>query len=522
MDPSPIEFLSTLETKSGPGIRDEIYYFKDKGDRDIALRFDFTVGLTRYIASQKSIRLPAKISSFGGVFRYDEPQKGRYRYFHQWNIEIYGKATLESDAEIIETTSRLFDLLSLKNITIDLNHRNLVESFIHKTFDSKNPQLITDILRAIDKIQKKSKEDILTEFKDRYDISKLEKILEFSQIKGSISEIENSFDTSQLDSWDELKSLFDSLENRGISNIRINFGIVRGLDYYSGMVFEVFDKNSDLGALAGGGRYDSLIKTFGRDDIGAAGVAGGVERIILVMKEQKIIPNAEQNRVAVLYDNDEVRKTALSFVSLLRRNNIRTDIDLADRTLKNQMERAKDTQFVIIVKSDNLKQGNIIFRDMTNKIEKILSSNELPKNLKYFIKWKNMDILKNQIFTNRELQSKFGVGTNGGIRTNRKKMVILLINSVSSKNNYENKIDPNGEFVYYMGQGQNDQTITRNNKTVAQSKERGYTILYFEKPKPNNYIYRFPVEYVSYLSLERSNIHKKMRTVIRFKLKILK
>ncbi|MFB5598230.1 MAG: ATP phosphoribosyltransferase regulatory subunit, partial [Nitrosopumilaceae archaeon] len=128
MDPSPIELLSTLETKSGPGIRDEIYYFKDKGDREVALRFDFTMGLTRYASSQKSMKLPAKISAFGGVFRYDEPQKGRYRYFHQWDIEIYGKASLESEAEIIEITSRLFDSLLLKDITIDINHRNLVES----------------------------------------------------------------------------------------------------------------------------------------------------------------------------------------------------------------------------------------------------------------------------------------------------------------------------------------------------------------------------------------------------------
>ena len=125
MDPSPIELLSVLETKSGPAIKDEIYYFKDKGDREVALRFDFTVGLTRYAASQKSMRLPAKISSFGGVFRYDEPQKGRYRYFHQWDVEIYGKPNLESDAEIIEVTSRLFDSLLLKGITIDVNHRNL-------------------------------------------------------------------------------------------------------------------------------------------------------------------------------------------------------------------------------------------------------------------------------------------------------------------------------------------------------------------------------------------------------------
>ena len=377
MDPSPIELLSILETKSGPAIRDEIYYFKDKGDREVALRFDFTVGLTRYASSQKSMRLPAKISAFGGVFRYDEPQKGRYRYFHQWDIEIYGKSELESEAEIIEFTSRLFDSLLLRNITIDINHRNLVESFINQTFDSKDTHLVGDMLRAIDKIQKKSKQEILDEFKDRYDINKLEKILEFSQIKGTISEVESKFDTSKLQSWDELKQLFDSLENRGIVNTRINFGIVRGLDYYSGIVFEVFDKNSTLGALAGGGRYDSLTKAFGREDIGATGVAGGVERIILTMQEQGIIPETKQIRVSVLYINEEMQKVAMSITSLLRLNNIPTNVDLSGKNLKKQIEQASESKYCIIVAPKELEQSKVVLRNMQDGTESQIDIEQL-------------------------------------------------------------------------------------------------------------------------------------------------
>ncbi len=369
MDPSPIELLSVLETKSGPAIRDEIYFFTDKGDREVALRYDFTVGLTRYVAAQKSIRLPAKISSFGGVFRYDEPQKGRYRYFHQWDIEVYGKPGIESEAEIIEFTSRLFNSLLLKDITIDINHRSLVESYINQLFDSKEPTLVADILRAIDKIQKKSKQKILDEFKGRYDVDKLEKILEFSQIKGNIKEVEEKIDTAQLDSWNYLKQLFDSLENRGVSNVRINFGIVRGIDYYSGTVFEVFDKNSSLGALAGGGRYDSLTKAFGRDDIGATGVAGGVERIILTMQEQKIISDAKQPRVSVLYTNNEMQKVAMSISSLLRLANIPTNIDLSGKALKKQMDQATDSRFCIIVGPKELEDGKVVLRDMKSGAE---------------------------------------------------------------------------------------------------------------------------------------------------------
>lgn len=377
MDPSPIELLSVLETKSGPGIRDEIYYFKDKGDREVALRFDFTVGLTRYIASQKSMRLPAKISAFGGVFRYDEPQKGRYRYFHQWDVEIYSRPSLESEAEVIEITSRLFDSLQLKNITIDINHRNLVESYIGSIFDSTDPQLVADILRAIDKTQKKTREEIIDEFKDRYNSDKLEKILDFSQIKGTIPQIKRDFDTSQLESWSHLEKLVDSLENRGVTNVRINFGIVRGLDYYSGMVFEVFDKNSTLGALAGGGRYDSLTRAFGRDDIGATGVAGGVERIILTMHEQNVAPDFTQNRIAVLYVNEEMQKVALSIASLLRLNNIPTDVDIVGKKFQKQMEHASGSIFCIIVGPQEIEQGNVILKDMRDGTEGVLSVEKL-------------------------------------------------------------------------------------------------------------------------------------------------
>jgi histidyl-tRNA synthetase len=270
----------------------------------------------------------------------------------------------------------------LKNITIDVNHRNLVESYINKIFDSKESQLVGDMLRAVDKIAKKSKDEIIKEFEDRYPKEKLEKILEFSQIKGTIKEVESKFDVSQLESWNDIKSLFESLENRGVSNVRINFGIVRGLDYYSGIVFEVFDKNSKLGALAGGGRYDTLTKAFNRDDLGATGVAGGVERIILTMKEQNIISEIEQSRVSVLYVNDEMQKVAHSITSLLRLNNIPTDIDLAGRNLKKQMDIANHSRFTIIVGPQELEQGNVTLKDMKSGTEGTISLEKLTDDPK--------------------------------------------------------------------------------------------------------------------------------------------
>jgi len=378
MYPSPIESLSVLEAKSGPSIREEIYHFKDKGDRQVALRFDFTVGLTRYMAAQKSVRLPAKLASFGGVFRYDEPQKGRYRYFHQWDVELYGRLDAESEAEIIEFTSRLFDALHLSGITIEINHRGIAESYIARVFGSSDRRLVGEILRAVDKIQKKPRGEILGEFVEKgYDAAKLEKVLDFSQMRGTIKEIESQLDVTQLESWDDLRLLFGCLENRGVSNARVNFGIVRGLDYYSGMVFEVFDRNSGLGALAGGGRYDSLTGAFGRPDLGAAGVAGGIERIVLTMDGQGVWPQTRQDRVAVLYVNDKVRGVAASVASGLRLHGIRTDMDLAGRPLRKQMELASESKYAVIIAPKELEAGEAVLRNMKDgtesrvKIEKI-------------------------------------------------------------------------------------------------------------------------------------------------------
>ena len=267
------------------------------------------------------MKLPAKISAFGGVWRYDEPQKGRYRFFHQWDIEIFGKQSTETDAEIIEFTSKFFSNLGLENIILSISHRKIVQSYVSSIFESDKPELISDIFRAIDKIQKKSKHEIISEYEKKgYAKEKLEKIIEFSKLKGTPEEISKILDTTQFENWSELTMLFESLKNRNVNNIQIDFGIVRGLDYYSGVVFEAFDKTFDIGALVGGGRYDNLPSVFGRNDLGATGVAGGVERIMLALENQKSTFKIQDDRISVLYVNEEMKSNAIRIASLLREN----------------------------------------------------------------------------------------------------------------------------------------------------------------------------------------------------------
>jgi histidyl-tRNA synthetase len=382
MTPSPIELLSIMETKSGPTIKNEIYYFTDKGNREVALRFDFTIGITRYATSQKSMRLPAKISTFGGVWRYDEPQKGRYRFFHQWDIEIYGEPNIESDSEIIDFTSKFLTKLGLKNIVIDICDRELIESYVKSVFKSDSFDIVGDILRAVDKIQKKRKQDIINEYKEKgYSVPALEQILKFSEIKGIPEEIEKKVDVSKLKNWDKMIQLFDALKNRGVHNIRINFGIVRGLDYYSGVVFEVFEKD-DVGALVGGGRYDTLTKAFGRNDFGAVGAAGGVERIVLLLEKQNIDTQTKEERISIVFVNDDMKKIAINLASQLRLQGIITDVDLSGKSLKKQMEIASNSKYAIIIAPKEYADNSVILRNMTNGHEKYIKIDVMLNDLK--------------------------------------------------------------------------------------------------------------------------------------------
>ena len=369
--PSPLELLSTLETKSGPAIREEIYEFTDKGGRDVGLRFDFTMGLTRYVAADLSTPLPAKISSFGGVFRYDEPQKNRYRHFHQWDIEIYGRPHISQDTELVEFTARFFESLPLP-VTIRLSHRSIMESHILDTFRN-DTAAVSDMLRAIDKISKKPADQIATEFPN-YDAEKVLHILEAARVRGSPSEVEPRLDSSMLanPAWHHITAMVDSLRHAGIDNVQIDLGVVRGLDYYTGMVFEVFGEGDGSTALAGGGRYDMLPTAFGRD-IGAAGVAGGVERIAAALNR----PRAAVIPVAILYAGSQTFPHAARLAASLRRRGIRIRMDVSGRSLKRQMSAAQDCRLAVIVAPQEMKRGEVIIRDMESGAEQMAIYGEM-------------------------------------------------------------------------------------------------------------------------------------------------
>jgi histidyl-tRNA synthetase len=365
IEPSPIELLSTLEAKSGESIINEVYSFKDKGSRDIALRYDLTIGITRFAVSKRDMRIPLKLANFGGVFRYDEPQAGRYRYFHQWDVEIYDNFTTDAEAEIIDFVSHFFAKLNLETI-IEISDRRILEEYIKLRYGLDDEIFVGNLFRAIDKVPKKGISKVCTEYKDILNEEILKDLLEISSFKGGIMDLISHEKLKNVKSIRYLQELFSSLELRGIKNIRVNLSIVRGLDYYSGIVFEVFDTLSNVGSLVGGGRYDKLTHIFGRPDIGAAGAAGGIERIILALQYHNKLPRKIKKIIYIANSNESVRNSALSILSSLREKGYTVDYDLSNRSLRKQLydASAKGVYLTIIVAPEEISKNNVIIKNM--------------------------------------------------------------------------------------------------------------------------------------------------------------
>jgi histidyl-tRNA synthetase len=386
IEPSPIELLSTLEAKSGESIINEIYNFKDKGGRDIALRYDLTIGITRFAVSKRELRIPIKLANFGGVFRYDEPQAGRYRYFHQWDIEIYDNFNYETEAEVIEFVSNFFNKIGLE-IIIEISDRRIIEEYIKTKHDIDDENLIAEIFRAIDKVSKKGIKQVCMEYKDILDSTILEDLLEICSFKGNISDLVSHKELKDLQSIKHLQNLFTSLELRNINNKRVNLGIVRGLDYYSGIVFEVFDQISNIGSLVGGGRYDKLPTIFGRSDLGAAGAAGGVERIILALQYHNKLPKKYRKIIYIANSTESVRNQSLLILSNLRKKGFIVEYDLSNRSLRKQLYDAssKNVILTIIVAPEEISMNKVIIRNMKDGKEMVENIEDLDKKISQFL-----------------------------------------------------------------------------------------------------------------------------------------
>jgi len=381
MEPGPLENLSILRAKSGAQVDKEIYNFKDKADREVGLRFDLTVGMTRYVASKKGLRPPVKLASYGGVWRYDEPQHARYRWFYQWDVEVFGDQSVDADAEVMDLTHSLFKKVGLSDFSLQVGDRRVVEDYLSKSMPNSSDEEFIDLMRALDKVQKKTEAELAEEYARKgFSREVLSDLLRFGKTRGTPDQVCKKLEEYGLASsgGGGLVTLRDSLRSRGINDVEFNLSIVRGLDYYTGIVFETVDRaHPDLGSLCGGGRYDVLPKLFGRDDLPATGAAGGVERIALSMGTAPVaeaIPS-----VYVAYTEAGLAERAITTLSSLRAAGYRSEMGARGKSLGKQMEDAASREFawVVIVGKRELEKGEVVLRNMRFKSEERIPFDDL-------------------------------------------------------------------------------------------------------------------------------------------------
>ena len=386
------ESWELLKVKSGDDIINQIYYFKDKSDRELGLRFEWTASLARVVATHRELTLPFKRYAIGPVWRYENPSEKRFREFWQADADIIGVSDLIADAEVIATAVDCLKSIGFEGFLIKLNDRRILESLIQLAGFPKEKSL--DIFRVVDKLEKIGIQSVIEELsKNSVSRESSKKLLDMLTIKGDAIDI--LFQTKDLlmnfpDGIKGCNSLIELIEYSKVFGfydyINIDLGLARGLDYYTGPVFEILAKGYEsYGSIAGGGRYDELIGLFGGDPTPATGVALGVERIISLLEIKGGFKKLSFNQdVLVIPIIQKTRLEAIKITQELRASGMTTIFDLLGRKLSKQLEYAskKKINKVVLIGEKELMEGSVTIRNMTTGEQIKIKRSDLIKYLK--------------------------------------------------------------------------------------------------------------------------------------------
>lgn len=367
------EELKLFTTKSGEEIVDQLYNFRDKSDRELALRPEITAPVARLYLNelQKTASKPIKLYYYGSCFRYERPQKGRFRQFWQFGCELIGAKSPEGEAEVISMCNDSLNELGITTADININHLGIIRGlFEHFDIDTATQR---EVMVVIDKGDKDLLRDSLLGDNPLIDSEELNNVLfKLIDIVGDrtiLKDIEDLIAPYEepKESYEQLKDLVETLDAFGVDNYTINLGVARGLDYYTGIVFEVYIP--ELGAqkqVCGGGTY-SLIKVFGGQEIESTGFAFGFDRLMNAIEELQDEKELESHiDVYVAPINDSVRPKSFEIAQLLRRNGIACDVDLNRKKFKKLMNHANNLKVkkVAIVGPKDLEENKITLKDM--------------------------------------------------------------------------------------------------------------------------------------------------------------
>ena len=383
------ESWEMLKLKSGEDIIREIYYFKDKSNRELGLRFEWTASLCRVVASHRELPKPFKRYAIGPVWRYERPSEKRLREFWQADVDIVGVADPIADAEVISVAVDALKCLGLEGFKVRINDRRILEAFVELLELPRNLSL--DIFRAIDKLNKIGVDGVERELsKLGIPEEKRGKLMEMIDVRGEpeerLGEVEEILKHSEL-GLRGLEALRGVVEYSGRFGFRphllLDLSLARGLDYYTGPVFEIYLGDVSI-SIAAGGRYDELIQLYGGDPTPATGISLGVERIVATLQELGVLDDLRVGtEVFVASASNSVRDKAIEIAQRLRRAGISTDLDLMGRSLSKQLEYANRRGFrkVVIVGSRELEQGGVTVRDMETGEQRFIPLESLLDHL---------------------------------------------------------------------------------------------------------------------------------------------
>ncbi|MBS5970374.1 MAG: histidine--tRNA ligase [Finegoldia magna] len=392
IDTPAIEKLDVLLSKGGGETSKQVYRI-DSSKKNQGLRFDLTVPLAKYVSMyMQDLAFPFRRYQIAKVYRGERNQKGRYKEFYQCDIDIIGneKLSLYNDAEIVKCMYEALKSIDVPDFEFQFNNRKILNGY----FSYLGIEDFESCLRIIDKLDKIGIDNVKEELsKLNLDNEKIDSILNFLQIDGTNQEIIEKLESLNIDNelfvcgLEELKFVYDDILSLGVSpdNIKINLSITRGLDYYTGSVFETFFKEyREIGSICSGGRYDSLANNFTKSKLPGVGMSIGLTRLFYQLQELNLVKGQQNNFDCIIIPMKGYEKNAVKLMNDLRSSSVRCMSYLEDDKLKKKFNYADklSVKYVIIIGQDEVEQNKFTLRNMENGNQELLELNQIIEKLK--------------------------------------------------------------------------------------------------------------------------------------------
>lgn len=373
-----LEYAKTILGKYGEEGAKLVYRFNDNGNRDICLRYDQTVPFARVVATNyKTLPMPFKRYQIGRVWRADRPARGRYREFYQCDIDIIGTQSLVAEAEIAKVIADVYTALGFPKFIIKFNSRRLINSILSDLEIPVKNQ--ASIIRVLDKMDKLSLAEIRQEIKLLVSDSKARKLLELIRVEGTTKEklkLFQKYNTSEIQEFLEIAQAF------GVSDDALVFdpGLARGLDYYTGIIFEVYIPGVNIGAVCAGGRYDDLCSLFCSEKFSGVGVAFGFDRIIVAMEQLGLLNDPSLNsQVLIAHFDSETLSDSLKILGDVQSAGLNAEIYFEPEKLSKQLKYAdkKNIPFVVMCGLYEKERGEVTIKIMRTGKQKTIPKNQI-------------------------------------------------------------------------------------------------------------------------------------------------